>query len=867
MRAVVAKLYQRVSNFTIALILAVSSVTAVFAFANGEQASAFPLTQYKLTAQPASQTIEASTGIAAIDAFAESKFIFGGWNDFISPLSATTISAASATAEVSTDQLAWSSSVDVTANRFNKAEGTFYVRSNVLGAHAINLSASIETTEGMRNLTATATVNVEDTIAPGLATNPSPADGAILNMDTLRAMGFSWTAPSDATALSFEYGVSTAANKNQVWPDSGGFVRTIPNYNGSGRLGNSTPVPDNDLPDGEYYWQVRYTDAAGNKGPWAMWSFTIDSTIPTFTLTDDGNPRTPILDGAVINPTKLGDKDSNGDTIRFAKESASDVLYVNGSKINASGYVGSLSGQIGWKFTSEGTYTLQTEDLAGNKSTPITFTVDTTKPGISILPGVPSKISGAASVDVTIDDDNIAGGKNKTIWVELYGRYDQSNKKGAKVNLSSGTGTFIVDTTGLPDGEYIMRVGSVVDAAGNASGDKTFKYFTVDNTPPTIYIKQGLDLVPTSLIGNIFNTVSFKLFDAQNIDKVEINGVLKDLSNNTSSDVNGVTVGVFGAIEGSNTIVVYDEVGNTTTYFFVIDTTAPAVPANLVWTPTGEAALASGDITNVIGGSASWDASDSDTVQYIYKYWNDIVGNAYKEATPWTTTSGLNSLPGTFNQGDGTHYFSVAAVDAAGNQSAFSVPFAVVFDNTKPVVTINALITTDTTPTLTGSVDDTNATVVVTIGSVDYTATNNGDGTWTVTIPALALGTYTATVTATDAATNVGTATADVTVEQVVVQENNPDTDEDDETAPQTIVTPTPDPDVLGEQDDQEQAADDADNSDQGVAAAQDENSEDSSNDGTIAGLAWYWWLLILAAVAGFIWWLIGALRRRSAES
>ncbi len=136
---------------------------------------------------------------------------------------------------------------------------------------------------------------------------------------------------------------------------------------------------------------------------------------------------------------------------------------------------------------ADGNYTIQmaVKDSAGNETTKyIDITVDNTKPIISITPNAPKTVSGVASFDVIITDDHIATDKNKDVWVELYGNPDWSNKKGQKVNLSSGTGVFTVDTNTLPDGEYVFRVSSVVDAAGNYSGDKSFKYITVDNTAP-----------------------------------------------------------------------------------------------------------------------------------------------------------------------------------------------------------------------------------------------------------------------------------------------------------------------------------------------------------------------------------------------
>ena len=83
-----------------------------------------------------------------------------------------------------------------------------------------------------------------------------------------------------------------------------------------------------------------------------------------------------------------------------------------------------------------------------------------------------------------------------------------------------------------------------------------------------------------------------------------------------------------------------------------------------------------------------------------------------------------------------------------------------------PVVTIDPLNTTDTTPELTGTVDDPTATIAVTVAGNVYAATNNGDGTWTLAddaiTPALLDGTYDIAVTATDTFSNAGSdATSD----------------------------------------------------------------------------------------------------------
>ncbi|MCY2928879.1 MAG: dockerin type I domain-containing protein, partial [Planctomycetota bacterium] len=87
-----------------------------------------------------------------------------------------------------------------------------------------------------------------------------------------------------------------------------------------------------------------------------------------------------------------------------------------------------------------------------------------------------------------------------------------------------------------------------------------------------------------------------------------------------------------------------------------------------------------------------------------------------------------------------------------------------------PVVTVNLLATSDSTPALTGTVNDPAATISVTVGGHSRTAVNNGNGTWTLpdnTItPALARGLYDVQVTATDIYDNAG---SDATTNELIV--------------------------------------------------------------------------------------------------
>ncbi|HVT88475.1 MAG TPA: M36 family metallopeptidase [Tepidisphaeraceae bacterium] len=107
---------------------------------------------------------------------------------------------------------------------------------------------------------------------------------------------------------------------------------------------------------------------------------------------------------------------------------------------------------------------------------------------------------------------------------------------------------------------------------------------------------------------------------------------------------------------------------------------------------------------------------------------------------------------------EGSHTAYAVMEDLAGNQSSPSSTLVLTIDSIAAALTANSITTADTTPPLTGTTDDWNASINVIVNGSTYTAVNNGS-TWmlddNIITPALAAGTYTYTVTATDLAGNV----------------------------------------------------------------------------------------------------------------
>ena len=90
-----------------------------------------------------------------------------------------------------------------------------------------------------------------------------------------------------------------------------------------------------------------------------------------------------------------------------------------------------------------------------------------------------------------------------------------------------------------------------------------------DTTSPTVTVKDGARFTKVETDGS-YQRVSYKLFDEGKIDRLSVNGVVKDLSDDAWSDLNFVKPGVFGAVVGENTLQVVDVAGNVTELSFVL---------------------------------------------------------------------------------------------------------------------------------------------------------------------------------------------------------------------------------------------------------------------------------------------------------
>ena len=192
------------------------------------------------------------------------------------------------------------------------------------------------------------------------------------------------------------------------------------------------------------------------------------------------------------------------------------------------------------KVSGEGKHTIKVVDKAGNE-TSVSFTIDQTAPKFTVIEeskgydGVYSKLS------LKLYD------AHKVDYVEINGK---------KKDLSDNQWSDLNDqNAGYKEGKNTVVL---YDVAGN-SAEFTFIY---DKTGPTVTVKDS-----SVEKDGYYSRLDLKLYDANNVDYAEINGKRFELTNNQWSDFNHANAGY---VDGENTIVIYDQAGNSTTVKFMI---------------------------------------------------------------------------------------------------------------------------------------------------------------------------------------------------------------------------------------------------------------------------------------------------------
>ncbi len=398
-----------------------------------------------------------------------------------------------------------------------------------------------------------------------------------------------------------------------------------------------------------------------------------------------------------------------------------------------------------------------------------TFTGDAKDPAC-MPPAAPTAAPDmtAATDSGDSDSDNVTNNKTPSFVVKCTAngttiKLYVDNVQAATANCTGAGDITVPLTTPLADKAY-----SLTYTESNAFGESPKSQvlgFTVDTTAPAapqitispIATDDVIDQTEATQQQTITGTVA----GAKDRDPVEltINGVRKQ----ASLDGNRFTFTVPGADLVNNpdkkvtvSVTTKDVAGNAATGTqdrpYTVNNTPTPAPAAPTLKPSSDTGVSNSDnITNQTAPTVILTCQNATDKLHIYVNGTSLQDVQCTQAGPVEVA--LNTL------GQGQRRVAYTVENAAGNVSAPSAELSLEIDTTAPQANVQTSGTFTTIPDIKGSTNDTNATVVVTIGGVDYPATNNA-GTWTVPASALAAlgnGVHDFTVKVTDVAGNVAT--------------------------------------------------------------------------------------------------------------
>ncbi|UFK52817.1 Ig-like domain-containing protein [Enterobacter sp. AN-K1] len=567
-----------------------------------------------------------------------------------------------------------------------------------------------------------------------------------------------------------------------------------------------TYVDGRTLADGDYNYQLRVIDDAGNISATTSQVVTIDTVAPDASKTiaiDSISDDTGLSSSDFItNDTSLTLHGSLGATLadgEYAQISIDGgVTWQNVIVTGNSWYY--VDGRTLGNQTYD--YYVRVVDAAGNvgASAHQQVTVDTVAPDAAITVTVDN-----ITVDTGFDNNDFLTSStsytlNGTLGAELgAGEYVQVSMDGGTTWVYatvSGTRWSYNDTRTLADGDYRYQV-RVVDQAGNV-GATTTQDVTVDTQAPQYGITIDSISEDTGQSGSDFITMDTSL---------TING---SLGSALASDER-----VQISLDGGNTWIdttvtnqrwsytdtrdladgdytyqvrIIDQAGNvgsTSSQVVTVDTTPPDTVGTVVSYTDGEgertgtygASVATDDTSPLINGTLNRAPEDGEIVQ-LYRDGILLGQVTMNGSASWSYQD--NGLL------DGNHTYILRVTDKAGNYTA-SDGFVLNVDTSIPTTTaaITAQTTSDTTPIVSGTVsaDLVNGEyLVVTVNGKTYTSQTGGavvvdpdHNTWYLQIPdsdALSVASYDVTAQVKSSAGNgntTGTATGSLVIDTTSV--------------------------------------------------------------------------------------------------
>ncbi|MBD8213743.1 Ig-like domain-containing protein [Erwinia persicina] len=530
------------------------------------------------------------------------------------------------------------------------------------------------------------------------------------------------------------------------------------------------------LADGSYPIRVVATDAAGNEGtalgnvvlavePGSQPSLTINPFAGDGILQNGELLVAQELSGSVLNiaPGQIVTVVFNGKTYDNIVVQPGGIWHVS---IPASEFTGLANG-------ATLNYSASVTDPRGGTITQpgsVSVVRDPLVPALGIAPVSDDNWINAAEAKLPVtlsgSSQNLAEGTELTVTFnnKIYS---------ATVDANGNWSTTIppADLLGVANGTYAI----VVTDPGNTSVTATLNIGVQANFPDNVTVNAAfggdnvLNLTesgtPQTLSGNTGLTLPDQLVT------VQLNGKTYTATVNTATGAWSVNLSpedLSNLPQGGNNLVVVvrDAAGNQVTHTasVSVDTLSPELSVGPV---AGDGIVNRAEQGQPLPVTGTAEANSTITVV--------LNGVTYQTTANGNGSWNLNIAPSALQTlADGQYDIRVTARDSSGNETTTLIP--VTIDTASPTVTVapvsgdgylNALEHAAALA-ITGTTEP-GAAVVVSVNNVNYTATVDPQGNWTVTLPAnvvsgLADGSYTVSVTATDAIGNTGSSSQPLTV-------------------------------------------------------------------------------------------------------
>ena len=675
------------------------------------------------------------------------------------------------------------------------------------GSYAVPVTLPTGSAGPATTRTSSPGVAIPDNNSGGVSTTLSVGAAGILKDVDVRINALSHTWVGDLVIdITSPDGMRVVLAEHPGGPDNSGnnFTNTVFDDEASTNISAGAPPytgsfkPQNDQLsrfDGKQQqgtWTLRLRDLfAGDTGTINNWGTVKraaecssgDTVPPAVALTSpaDGsatNDTTPMLAGSAGNAAG----DSATVTVKIWSGTGTSGSPLHTLAVTRSG--GSWSTDA--PTLAQGTYTARAEQSDSSSNTGLssanTFRVDTTAPSVTLT----SPANGSFTNDVTPSLSGGAGaatGDSTAVTAKIWSGTSTAGPPLHTLVVTRSGGSWSTNAPTLTQGTYTARA-EQQDTAGNLGIGGT-STFTIDTAPPDTSIGDG----PTGTVNSTDALFEFTSTEANSSFECQLDGG----GFSTCASPKSYT----GLSDGPHEFEVRatDPAGNTdgspAAGSWTIDTSAPDTTPPAVTLTSPAHSSATNDATPTLAGAAGDAAGDSTTV--TVKIWSGTETLGSPLHTLAVTRSGASWSTDAPTLPQGTYTARAEQSDSVPNTGLSSANTFTV-DTAAPAVTlvdpVNDSSTNDATPALAGAAgalagDSSMVTVKIWSGPIasgspfhTLIAMRFG-GSWSVTAPALADGTYTARAEQSDVAANLGvsaptTFTVDTVAEPTAGQLANP---------------------------------------------------------------------------------------------